>query len=117
MSGTGVGNIGGLCGYACPYGYCPIHSCTCTLQGVLNPPLPITSGAGTAVPGEDPEIYDGLCNFACSRGYCPSGACEYVDNNGVFEGVVRNGTVNGVVENGNRTIGNGGVGNGINRMR
>ncbi|RAL64388.1 hypothetical protein DID88_001864 [Monilinia fructigena] len=117
VSGTGVGNLDGLCGYACPYGYCPIHSCTCTLEGVLNPPLPITSEAGTAVPGEDPELYDGLCNFACSRGYCPSGACEYADSNGVFEGV-RNGTVNGVVKNGNGTIvGDLRVGNGTNKMR
>lgn len=55
---------------------------------MLNPPLPVIDGAGTAVPGLDPEVYDGLCDFACSRGYCPGGACEYVTTNGVL----RNGT-------------------------
>lgn len=98
VGGTGTDNLGGLCGYACPYGYCPIHSCTCTTQGVLNPPLPVIDGAGTAGPGLDDELYDGLCNFACSRGYCPGGACEYVTaSNGLFKNVT--GVVNGGFRN------------------
>ncbi|EMR89229.1 putative alpha glucanase protein [Botrytis cinerea BcDW1] len=100
VGGTGVDNLGGLCGYACPYGYCPIRSCTCTAQGVLNPPLPVIDGAGTAAPGLDDELYDGLCNFACSRGYCPGGACEYVTT--TSNALLKNGT--GVVNGGFRNV-------------
>ena len=67
---------------------------------MLNPPLPVIDGAGTAAPGLDDELYDGLCNFACSRGYCPGGACEYVTT--TSNALLKNGT--GVVNGGFRNV-------------
>ncbi|KAH6842747.1 mutanase [Chaetomium sp. MPI-CAGE-AT-0009] len=63
---------GGLCSYACNWGFCPMAVCTCTDLGYLNIPPPIT-GPGAESKGPDDA---GLCNFACSRGYCPQ-PCIY----------------------------------------
>lgn len=67
--GTGQGQLAGLCDYACNFGFCPINSCSCIQEGVLNQPP-------TQIPDIDAQLKDGtpdsgLCKFACSRGYCP----------------------------------------------
>lgn len=66
-------NLGGLCGYACNFGFCPLHACSCTTQGALVVPPDIVEGtSGEAAAGVDDY---GLCAFACQRGYCPSPTC------------------------------------------
>ncbi|KGO38630.1 Glycoside hydrolase, family 71 [Penicillium expansum] len=72
VSGTGEGELTGLCSFACNFGYCPIYNCTCTATGPLNvPPAQNTSIVGWAPDTED----NGLCSFACTRDYCPSPVC------------------------------------------
>ncbi|GFF26046.1 mutanase Pc12g07500 [Aspergillus lentulus] len=70
--GHGDGGFAGLCSFACNYGYCPIHTCTCTSTGALVESPPTTDVVGSSNIGPD----NGLCAWACSHGYCPSGACS-----------------------------------------
>jgi hypothetical protein len=79
IEGVGVGNYGGLCSFACSYGYCPLGACTCTRMG-KQVPLPTkedTPGFGTVgFPAEGLDAtYSGLCSFNCHYGFCPPGAC------------------------------------------
>lgn len=68
-SGAGNGNLGGLCSFACNFGYCPINNCSCTGEGVLNPAPPLDDSI-TAFPIDG--VYDnGLCKFAAQHGYSP----------------------------------------------
>lgn len=65
--------LGGLCGYACNYGFCPYHICSCTAQGgLIETPDIIAGHDGKAADGVEDH---GLCAFACKRGYCPSPTC------------------------------------------
>lgn len=74
-AGSGDGKLADLCSYTCSYGYCPIHSCTCTGTGALNVPPPTIGYSGSPLK----DLKDsGLCNFACSRGHCPIDACSGV---------------------------------------
>lgn len=79
-SGVGEGGLGGLCSFSCNFGFCPIHSCTCTSTGALHvPPGASDTITGKADPSVDERTYGPLCEFACSRGYCPEGACVQSD--------------------------------------
>jgi hypothetical protein len=71
--GTGTGNYGGLCSYACNHGYCP-SPCTCTSYGTPAKEDPITGQAGYPLVGLGCG-YAGLCSYSCNHGYCPSTAC------------------------------------------
>jgi hypothetical protein len=84
ISGTGPGNLAGLCSYACNFGYYPVASCTCLEMGAQIDPSAVTSGPGYSLPGEDTTLYGGLCNFACSRGYCPPQACTQTNSTIVY---------------------------------
>ncbi len=77
VSGTGIGNFGGLCGFACNFGYCPISACLCKEYGAPIPPPPATGQMGYPAAGLDAN-YAGLCAFGCQHNYCPAGACNTV---------------------------------------
>jgi hypothetical protein len=74
-SGTGEGNLAGLCSFSCGRGFCPVPPCKCTGVGPRITPPPETDDPGYPRLGYGLE-YKGLCDFACSRGYCPEGACS-----------------------------------------
>ncbi|KAH7384745.1 glycosyl hydrolase family 71-domain-containing protein [Cadophora sp. MPI-SDFR-AT-0126] len=77
-SGTGLGNVAGLCDFSCGRGYCPLDVCICTGRGPAITPPAATKPAGYPASGLGSD-YVGLCNFACSHDYCPAGACSYVN--------------------------------------
>lgn len=65
--------LGGLCSYACNFGFCPYLVCNCDAQGGLHEtPAKIEGKSGKAADGV--EDHD-LCSFACERGYCPAPTC------------------------------------------
>ncbi|KAK3687975.1 mutanase [Podospora appendiculata] len=65
--------LGGLCGYACNFGFCPYLVCHCDGQGALHQtPAKIKGQTGKAADG---VVDHGLCSFACERGYCPAPTC------------------------------------------
>lgn len=76
-SGSGEGNFGGLCGFSCGRGFCPIGPCKCTGRGPKITPPPVTKGMGYVASTSLGVEYKGLCEFACARDYCPPGACSY----------------------------------------
>ncbi|KAF7715037.1 Glucan endo-1,3-alpha-glucosidase [Penicillium ucsense] len=78
MNGTGSYNFGGLCEYACSYGYCPLGACTCTKMGIGNQKPNSTGVVGYPIAGEGAS-YSGLCNFDCNLGFCPPTACGLVE--------------------------------------
>lgn len=70
VAGEGDGNFGGLCEFACQYGYCPSDVCRCTQRGAAVPQPPSTGQKGypnVNVPGRCG--YAGLCSFAWDHGY------------------------------------------------
>ncbi|KAJ5621567.1 mutanase, partial [Penicillium herquei] len=74
INGTGVRNFGGLCGFSCSYGYCPVSACTCRQMGKPVKAPDSTGVHGYPIAGEDAS-YSGLCAFDCDLGYCPGSAC------------------------------------------
>ncbi|KAH8811228.1 hypothetical protein F5884DRAFT_876398 [Xylogone sp. PMI_703] len=75
IEGEGKDNFGGLCSFACNFGFCP-EPCTCTKFGAQVPPPPASETMGYPTAGlPDPDDYVPLCSFTCAHGYCPDGAC------------------------------------------
>ncbi|KAL8415240.1 hypothetical protein RB594_006180 [Gaeumannomyces avenae] len=69
VAGSGQGNFGGLCSFACHYDYCP-SPCTCTARGTkVNPPAATGQKGYPKVGVADHCAYLGLCSFAWDRGY------------------------------------------------
>ncbi|PQE19407.1 alpha-13-glucanase mutanase protein [Rutstroemia sp. NJR-2017a BBW] len=66
----GSGNLTGLCGFACKYGFCPIRACSCDSKGAIAT-LPIYTGDDSGVPvaGLSVAVYGDLCKFAYQYGY------------------------------------------------
>ena len=61
-SGVGDGGLCGLCGFSCNFGFCPIHSCTCTSTGALQvPPVQSVTVTGEADPTVDERIFGPHC--------------------------------------------------------
>ncbi|KXG50197.1 Glycoside hydrolase, family 71 [Penicillium griseofulvum] len=78
ISGWGMGDFNGLCGFACSLGYCPVGACVCTKRGP-QPTLPQSTGIiGYPAAGKNAN-YAGLCSFTCNYGYCPPTACGTVE--------------------------------------
>ncbi|KAL4947908.1 glycosyl hydrolase family 71-domain-containing protein [Aspergillus filifer] len=77
IQGTGVDNFGGICSFACQYGYCPISACVCQAVGAPVEGPAATHPVGYPLAGLDAS-YSGICAFDCLRGYCPDTACSTV---------------------------------------
>jgi hypothetical protein len=77
VNGVGANNFGGLCGFACHYGYCPWTACVCRTLGDQVPTPTGTFPNGYPLAHLDTS-YNGLCSFDCSHGYCPPTACSTV---------------------------------------
>ncbi|KAF6834626.1 alpha-glucanase [Colletotrichum musicola] len=68
--------FGGLCSFACDYGFCPETSCTTTQvalpvwpESLFDPPY-CTEGKSFDAK------FDKLCQFTCAHGFCPIGVCR-----------------------------------------
>ncbi|KAK2033985.1 hypothetical protein LX32DRAFT_724698 [Colletotrichum zoysiae] len=66
-------SFGGLCSFACNYGFCPEDYCTTTEvalpiwpESLFDPPFCIE---GKSFDG----LFDHLCKFSCAHGFCPIG--------------------------------------------
>ncbi|KAK3937497.1 glycosyl hydrolase family 71-domain-containing protein [Diplogelasinospora grovesii] len=76
--------LGGLCSYACNFGFCPYLVCHCDGQGALHEtPAKIDGYSGKAADGVEDH---GLCSFACERGYCPAPTCVNTTSTGSGSG-------------------------------
>ncbi|KAK7991908.1 hypothetical protein PG996_013079 [Apiospora saccharicola] len=76
VQGEGDGNFGGLCSFACHYGYCPDGVCRCTQRGAAVNPPPSTGRKGypNTNLGSARCGYVGLCSFAWDHGYTNNAA-------------------------------------------
>ncbi|KAJ3496240.1 hypothetical protein NLG97_g2808 [Lecanicillium saksenae] len=75
---------GGLCEFACSYGFCPFIACVCGDRGIV-PQLPEEDkNSATAVADSGDVGLSQLCRFSCKYGFCPDDVCN--NDNGIDDG-------------------------------